>query len=133
MSRPSRIEQLSDPSVILCDKNVVHLNAVRAAQRAIPQTDELGHISALFAALSDPTRLRIISALNASELCVCDIAAVLGLTESAVSHQLRQLKRLGLVRSRRDGRMSIYSLDDDHVASLYAQARDHVSHQQSRS
>ena len=82
----------------------------------------------LFSALSDPTRLRIISVLLESEMNVGDIAAQLGMTESAVSHQLRGLRYMRLVRSRKNGRQVFYSLDDDHVAKLYRMGLDHVEH-----
>lgn len=86
------------------------------------------HLADLFSALSDPTRLRIISALLEGELNVGDIAAQLKMTESAVSHQLRGLRQLQLVRSRKDGRQVYYALDDDHVARLYRLGLDHVEH-----
>ncbi len=86
------------------------------------------HLADLFSALSDPTRLRIISVLLEGELNVGDIAARLNMTESAVSHQLRGLRQLRLVRSRKDGRQVYYTLDDDHVARLYLLGLDHVEH-----
>jgi ArsR family transcriptional regulator, lead/cadmium/zinc/bismuth-responsive transcriptional repressor len=86
------------------------------------------HLADLFSALSDPTRLRIISVLLEGELNVGDIAAQLNMTESAVSHQLRGLRQLHLVRSRKDGRQVYYSLDDDHVTRLYLLGLDHVEH-----
>jgi ArsR family transcriptional regulator len=86
------------------------------------------HLADLFSALSDPTRLRIISVLMESELNVGDIATQLTMTESAVSHQLRGLRQLRLVRSRKNGRQVYYALDDDHVAKLYRLGLDHVEH-----
>ena len=86
------------------------------------------HLADLFSALSDPTRLRIISILLEGELNVGDIASQLGMTESAVSHQLRGLRQLHLVSSRKDGRQVYYALDDDHVARLYRLGLDHVEH-----
>jgi ArsR family transcriptional regulator len=86
------------------------------------------HLADLFSALSDPTRLRIISVLLAGELNVGDIAAQLEMSESAVSHQLRGLRYMRLVRSRKNGRQVFYSLDDDHVAKLYRMGLDHVEH-----
>ncbi len=82
----------------------------------------------LFSALSDPTRLRIISALLDEEMNVGEIAARLGMTESAVSHQLRGLRQMRLVRSRKEGRQVFYALDDDHVSKLYRLGLDHVEH-----
>ena len=92
------------------------------------QESTSSHLADLFSALSDPTRLRIISVLLESEMNVGDIAAQLAMTESAVSHQLRGLRYMRLVRSRKNGRQVFYSLDDDHVAKLYRMGLDHVEH-----
>lgn len=128
MARPRRTNQLTDISELACDDSVVHVDAVRQARRALPTTTALGGVSELFAMLGDPTRLRMIAALAERELCVCDLAATVGQSESAVSHHLRLMRDLGLVRSRRDGRLVYYALDDDHVATLYAQALEHIEH-----
>ena len=80
-----------------------------------------------FKVLGDPTRVRILNALSQTELCVCDIATLLTLGESAVSHQLRLLRSLRLVRARRDGRKVFYALDDDHITRLLAQGLEHVA------
>jgi len=79
-----------------------------------------------FKVLGDATRVRILDALSRSELCVCDIAQLLGLSESAVSHQLRLLRGMRLVRARRDGRMVFYTLDDQHIVRLFEQGMEHV-------
>jgi ArsR family transcriptional regulator, lead/cadmium/zinc/bismuth-responsive transcriptional repressor len=79
-----------------------------------------------FKVLGDPTRVRILDALSKAELCVSDIAGLLGLTESAVSHQLRVLRHVRLVRARREGRQVFYALDDQHIISLFAQGLSHV-------
>ena len=86
------------------------------------------HLADLFSALSDPTRLRIISVLLESEMNVGDIAGQLGMSESAVSHQLRGLRQLRLLRSRKEGRQVYYALDDEHVARLYRLGLEHVEH-----
>jgi DNA-binding transcriptional ArsR family regulator len=86
------------------------------------------HLADLFSALSDPTRLRIISILLDGEMNVGDLAAQLEMSESAVSHQLRGLRHMRLVRSRKSGRQVYYALDDDHVAKLYRLGLDHVEH-----
>ena len=86
------------------------------------------HLADLFSALSDPTRLRIISVLLDCEMNVGEIAARLEMTESAVSHQLRGLRQMKLLRSRKNGRQVFYALDDDHVAELYRLGLDHVEH-----
>ena len=79
-----------------------------------------------FKVLGDVTRVRILDALSRSELCVCDLAQLIGLSESAVSHQLRLLRGMRLVRSRRDGRMVFYTLDDQHIVRLFEQGMEHV-------
>jgi len=86
------------------------------------------HLAELFSALSDPTRLRIISSLLDTELNVGEIASQLQMTESAVSHQLRGLRHMNLVRSRKEGRQVFYALDDDHVEKLYRLGLEHVEH-----
>ena len=86
------------------------------------------HLADLFSALSDPTRLRIISVLLDNEMNVGEIAAQLKMTESAVSHQLRGLRQMKLVRARKNGRQVFYALDDDHVSKLYLMGLDHVEH-----
>ena len=86
------------------------------------------HLAELFSAFSDPTRLRIISVLLDSEMSVGEIAGRLEMTESAVSHQLRGLRHLRLVRSRKEGRQVYYALDDDHVVRLYRLGLDHIEH-----
>ncbi len=128
MARPRKIDQLSNSVDLVCDDRVVHVDAVLAARQALPVGATLAGLTDVFAALGDPTRLKILAALSRRELCVCDLAATIGQTESAVSHQLRLLRSLGLVSSRRDGRLVYYTLDDDHVAALFGQALEHVGH-----
>lgn len=128
MARPSRLDQLAAQPDLQCDDRVVHVQHVRNVQNQLPATERIAAVSRTFAALADPTRLRIIAALSHSELCVCDLAASVGQSESAVSHHLRYLRDLGLVKSRRAGRFVHYSLDDDHVSSIYSLALEHVAH-----
>jgi ArsR family transcriptional regulator len=128
MARPHKADRLTDMADLVCDERVVHVEAVRAARMMLPSGRVLADLAGLFSALGDPTRLRIMSALTAQELCVCDLAVVIGTSESAVSHQLRGLRTLGLVRTRREGRRVYYALDDAHVTTLYHQALDHIEH-----
>lgn len=128
MPRPRRSDQLADVPVACCEERVVHLDAVREARRRALRPEALAELAAVFGALADPTRLRVVGALAAQEMCVCDLAVAVGQSESAVSHHLRGLRDLGLVRSRREGRRVYYALDDGHVEGLYAQALDHVHH-----
>jgi len=97
---------------------IVHKDRVKSAQNEIKNMETIRETSETFKVLSDPTRLKIVLALAKEELCVCDIAALLNLTESAVSHQLRVLKNLRIVRHRKSGKMAYYILDDKHVEDL---------------
>jgi ArsR family transcriptional regulator, lead/cadmium/zinc/bismuth-responsive transcriptional repressor len=83
-------------------------------------------VAETFRILGDPTRVRILDALGGGELCVCDIASLVGISESAVSHQLRSLRNIRLVRPRRSGRLVYYALDDAHILELLRQAQTHV-------
>lgn len=85
-----------------------------------------GKMAEIFKVLSDTTRLKIVQALEMDELCVCDIAALIGLTQPSVSHHLKSLRQTGLVKYRRSGKMALYSLKDSHVTALLAVARDHA-------
>lgn len=129
MARPKRADQLRESDLLpLCDDPIVHVDAVRAVRSRQLGASVVARMSSLFGALGDPTRLRIVSALSQRELCVCDISASLGMSQSAISHQMRLLRDLGLVRSRRDGRLVYYALDDGHVLTLFQQAKEHVEH-----
>ena len=109
-----------------CEVRVVHINRVnRARDEAIPD-QEIDRLSQTYKVLGDPTRLKIVMALGGGEMCVCDLAAFLDLTESAVSHQLRRLRDMSLIKKRREGQILFYSLDDDHVADLLAIGLEHV-------
>lgn len=110
----------------ICDVRVVHLERVsRARDEAVSQR-EAEQLALTYKALGDPTRLKMVMALAGGEMCVCDLAAFLGLTESAVSHHLRRLKDLALVKSRRDGQILYYSLDDEHVSKILKIGLEHI-------
>jgi ArsR family transcriptional regulator, lead/cadmium/zinc/bismuth-responsive transcriptional repressor len=96
-------------------------------QQILSNDDYFNSVAELFKVLGDPTRAKILHCLQSSELCVCDIAEMLGMTHSAVSHQLRVLRASRLVKYRREGRMVYYSLNDEHVASLMKEASEHIS------
>ncbi|MDX1624742.1 MAG: metalloregulator ArsR/SmtB family transcription factor [Gemmatimonadota bacterium] len=110
----------------LCDVELVHEDAVHAALGQRTGDETLAWLADTFQILSNPTRLRIVEALAGRELCVCDLAAVVGGTPSAVSHHLRQLRQMRLVAYRRDGRMAYYRLDDEHVERLLEIGLQHV-------
>jgi len=111
-----------------CDVRCVHPDEVEHVRAVLDaQRDGLMAVAALFDALGDPTRLRLLVALLGGRLCTCDLAAVLGVTESAVSHQLRLLKGLALVESEREGRVVYHRLADDHVRALIDVAQEHAA------
>lgn len=107
---------------------IVHLHPARVAElkQALIGGDDVTDLAETFRALGDPTRVRILDALSHGELCVCDLAALVAMSQSAVSHQLRLLRNLRLVRPRRDGRMVFYALDDRHIITLFRQGLRHV-------
>lgn len=128
MSRSSRV-QAGDG---LCE--IVHLHPARVAElrAALIGADDVTDLAETFRTLGDPTRVRILDALSHGELCVCDLAALVKISESAVSHQLRLLRNLRLVKPRRDGRMVFYALDDRHIIMLFRQGLKHVQETQGR-
>ncbi len=109
-----------------CEHRMIHLDRVAQARREAIEQRELERLALTYKILGDPSRLKIIMALAEGEMCVCDLAAFIGLSESAVSHQLRRLRELYLVKNRRDGQSLYYSLDDDHVSQLIAIGLEHV-------
>jgi DNA-binding transcriptional ArsR family regulator len=109
--------------------HLLHANAVARARATLCNEDELTLIADTFQILANPTRVQIIRALASSELCVGDLAAVVDASHSAVSHHLRQLRQMRLVRHRRDGKLTYYALDDDHVARLFELGLEHVQEQ----
>ena len=111
-----------------CTVTYVHEERVQAALPHILENTTAIHLAETFKALSDPSRVRIVSLLAKAELCVCDLAAALDMSQSAVSHQLRTLRDLHLVRWRREGRQIFYTLDDEHVTDLFQRGLDHVTH-----
>jgi ArsR family transcriptional regulator len=112
-----------------CAETYLHEEQVQAVIDKLVDDPTATRLAETFRALSDPTRVRIVSLLAEAELCVCDLAAALGMSQSAVSHQLRTLRDQRLVRWRRDGRQIFYTLDDDHVADLFRRGLDHVGHE----
>jgi len=105
---------------------MVHPERVKNARGEASPDHELAALSMVYGVLGDPNRLKIVMALRRDEMCVCDLAALTGISESAVSHQLRRLKDLALVRSRRDGQVVYYTLDDKHVVLLLDIGLRHV-------
>jgi ArsR family transcriptional regulator len=110
-----------------CDTICIHEDTIKEVRNNMLKEDDLEKISRIFKAISDPTRIKILYALKAHELCVCDISVILNMTQSAISHQLKVLKDEDLVRTRKDGKTRFYKLADEHVHTLFSQAFDHVN------
>lgn len=113
----------------VCEILYVDEPRVRRVEAQMPADETVEEVTEIFKTLSDPTRAKMIFALSQAELCVCDLAALVGLSVSAVSHQLRLLRSLRLVTYRKEGRLAYYSLDDDHTAQLLQDVLMHVQEQ----
>lgn len=109
-----------------CDCNHIHENIVEVTQKNMPNDEMICDIAEFFKVFADSTRIKILCALHENELCVCDIAVVLNMTKSAVSHQLKILRQANLVKNRKDGKIVYYSLSDDHVKKIFEMAVDHL-------
>ena len=109
-----------------CDVDAIHEEVVAKVKEKMPDENILMDLADLFKVFSDSTRVKILCALQHSEMCVCDIAVLLNMTKSAVSHQLRQLRQTRLVKNRKEGKVVYYSLDDEHVGNVFEQGLLHV-------
>lgn len=109
-----------------CSCSVIHQDIVDKVKVHIPKEETLYDLADLFKVLGDSTRIKILCALFQSEMCVCDISALLNMTQSAISHQLRVLKQARLVKYRKEGKVVYYSLDDDHVKGIFDQGLIHI-------
>lgn len=112
---------------LCCDLMHVHEEIVKKVQNEMPSEDVLFDLSELFKTFGDSTRIRILYCLFESEMCVCDIATLLNMTQSAISHQLSVLKKSKLIKSRREGKTMFYSLADGHVRTMLDQGVEHVT------
>ena len=111
---------------LCCDTEEIHEELLKIVDETMPDETELDSLAELFKVFGDPTRIRILFVLFETEVCVCDLARALNITQSAVSHQLRILKQSRLVKNRREGKSMFYSLADDHVRTMIAQGREHI-------
>lgn len=109
-----------------CEETCLHSDQIKHSLSHMPDLDTLFSLSELFKVFGDSTRIRIMCALFNTELCVCDIAEILGMGQSAISHQLRILRQAHLVRVRREGKSSFYSLDDEHVRKIFEMGLQHI-------
>lgn len=112
----------------ICDCNVIHKDKVEDTIKKMGDEDLLNKLSEFFKILGDTTRAKILFALDKNELCVCDIANVLGMSKSSVSHQLGTLRRSGIVRCKKVGKEVFYMLDDDHVKQVFEVGIEHIEH-----
>lgn len=128
----SRPKPLTLATEAPCEAPHLDPNASSARRERLMPPDAVAALADTFRILGDPTRVRILDVLAGGELCVCDLAALVGISESAVSHQLRLLRGMRLVRPRRAGRQVFYSLDDQHIVALFQQALRHVLEMQGR-
>lgn len=112
----------------ICDCNIIHEDMVKDVIKDMPDSFIFNNLADLFKLIGDTTRCRILFALDENEMCVCDIANVLSMTKSAVSHQLATLRRSGVVRCRKSGKEVYYTLDDDHIVKLFEIGLQHIKH-----
>ena len=125
---PSDLNSLENKNNIeSCNCTIIHEDIINKVKECIPEEETLYDLADLFKVLGDSTRIKILCALFQAEMCVCDIAALLGMTQSAISHQLRVLKQARLVKYKREGKVVYYSLDDEHVKSIFDQGLIHIS------
>jgi ArsR family transcriptional regulator len=111
---------------LYCDCDVIHADVVEKVKMKMPDEDELYDLSDFFKVLGDSTRAKIIWALDESDMCVCDLAVLLNMTKSAISHQLRSLRQANLVKFKKEGKVVIYSLTDDHVRAIFEKGLEHI-------
>ncbi|PZO16545.1 MAG: ArsR family transcriptional regulator [Leptolyngbya foveolarum] len=126
-SKKTISQKATSASAPSCDTSLVHLDNVRLVKSEVLATEQAQQMAEFFGTLSDPHRLKLLSALAQQELCVCDLAAAVKMGESAVSHQLRVLRSQRLVKYRRQGRNVYYSMADDHVMTIYQAVAEHLA------
>jgi ArsR family transcriptional regulator, lead/cadmium/zinc/bismuth-responsive transcriptional repressor len=125
-----RGENMVEPTeIIRCYCSVIHQDIIDQVKEKMPLEENLYDLAELFKVFGDTTRIRILWALAESEMCVCDVAALLNMTQSAISHQFRILKQARLVKHRKDGKIVYYSLDDEHVKQIFNQGLVHINEQ----
>ncbi len=125
MTEQERIKQ--EVAEGICEFMHVHEEIVQKVEKVMPDEQELVDLSEFFKIFGDSTRIKILYVLSQSEMCVCDIATLLQMGQSAISHQLRILKQMRLVKFRRDGKTVFYSLSDDHIQTILAQGMEHIN------
>ena len=112
----------------ICDCNVIHQELVANTKKNMPEEDMFNKLAEFFKILGDTTRVKILFALDQNEMCVCDIANVLGMSKSSISHQLGTLRRMGIVKCRKSGKEVFYMLDDEHIKKVFEIGVEHIEH-----
>ncbi|MDD2534460.1 MAG: metalloregulator ArsR/SmtB family transcription factor [Eubacteriales bacterium] len=115
------------PPIERCDCEVIHQDVVNQVRSTLPSEESLYDLAELYKVFGDSTRIKILWSLDAAEMCVCDIAVLLNMTQSSISHQLRILKQAHLVKNRKEGKIVFYSLDDEHVRQILDQGMIHLT------
>lgn len=110
-----------------CLCNVIHKDVVEAVKKKLPEEEMLYELAEFFKVFGDTTRIRILCALFEAEMCVCDLSALLNISQSAISHQLRGLKNARIVKFRKDGKVVYYSLDDEHIKHIFNEGLRHIT------
>ncbi|NNJ31928.1 ArsR/SmtB family transcription factor [Lacrimispora defluvii] len=121
------VKNIGDGDIDQCDYICVHENVVNQVLKAMPKEQQLMDLADFFKIFGDPTRIRILYVLSQSQMCVCDIANLLSMGQSAISHQLRVLKQMRLVKFKREGKTVFYSLADSHIQTILAQGMEHIN------
>ena len=112
----------------ICDCNIIHEETVKQTLNIMPNEDTFNKIAEFFKIMGDTTRTKILFALDAGEMCVCDIANVLNMSKSSISHQLGTLRRMDIVKCRRQGKEVYYTLNDEHIKQVFEVALEHIEH-----
>lgn len=112
----------------ICDCNIIHEKTVNETIKKMPEEDTFNKIAEFFKILGDTTRTKILFALDLNEMCVCDIANVLNMSKSSISHQLGTLRRMNIVKCRKEGKEVYYTLDDNHIKEVFEVAHEHIEH-----
>ena len=112
----------------ICDCNIIHQEAVYKARQSMPSPQIFSNLAGLYKLIGDPTRCKILFAIDSHEMCVCDLANVLSMTKSSVSHQLSILRKSGIVKCQKVGKEVYYTLDDDHITKIFEIGLEHIKH-----
>ncbi|NLM03412.1 MAG: helix-turn-helix transcriptional regulator [Clostridiales bacterium] len=115
-------------STTICDCHPIHNDIIEKVKNVMPNDEKLYDLAELFKVFGDTTRIKILHALSESEMCVCDIAVLLNMKQSAISHQLRVLRQARIVKFRKEGKIVYYSLDDEHIKNIFEQGFSHIEH-----